>query len=137
MEKKQELREIDAMIAEKLFGWVWMADRLRSRRMLVETELCASQLGYVRADGSEPVKYVGHMPKYSTDIADALEAAEKMRERGLRYVIKSPVPDAYLFRVAFYPLELDAISIMSVANESLPEAVARCVAAALQTEPIN
>lgn len=76
-------RELDAMIAEKVFGWSAF-DRSPWRG-----EFAFADITLVRPGRPQPRSIadvfanVQAPPKYSTDIASAFSVVEKMRERGL------------------------------------------------------
>jgi hypothetical protein len=78
---KLEGRELDAAIAERLFGWKWL-------------EVESSAGGLVRifrhpelfvygawGPKEEPINYYDTLPHYSTDIAAAWLVVEKMQEK--------------------------------------------------------
>ena len=100
--ENNELREMDVLIANKLFGY---------------------EVG---------------APPYSTDIAAAMEAAEKMRERQCRYVIFSPIlleQLKLLYLAQLWRTDVDHEFAAFVATGStLPEAIARCIVKALDAE---
>jgi hypothetical protein len=72
-------REMDALIAENLFGWHWVTGILAfGQPSLISPELYGKQKDHLidttlRRDN-------GTFPHYSTDIAAAWEVVEKMRD---------------------------------------------------------
>lgn len=80
-EKEQRIagRELDAEIAERIFGWTRVT--------------CVGHHPY--AMGLKPggnlknINHYGDVPNYSTDIAAAWEAVEKLRASGLSFTINA------------------------------------------------
>ena len=118
--EKLEGRELDAVIAEKIFdrpsSYYDCPHFDKNRRML---SFCSCP----------------DLPRYSRDIAAAMQVAEKMRERGI-YITIVPQVDGYLVTALdfqpighyyFYLLSLNADNF-----KELPEAI--CKAAVLAAE---
>jgi hypothetical protein len=83
---KKPGRELDALVAEKVMGWIWVKRTDLNRtpehpgftpwtRYLTNLPLAEWQ---VPTDESLPIDYPFSLPEYSTDIAAAWEAVEKL-----------------------------------------------------------
>lgn len=71
-------RELDALVAETLFGWQWYdvpEAQLRCFRPPGRLQYGAVAMG-------DQVKYSGILPDYSTDISDAWNVVLEMERRG-------------------------------------------------------
>lgn len=117
-----DLKELDKIIAEKIFGWT---DIEESKSMMpgygdflqgVKPGEVASQTGY---------KPKFPVPKYSSDIAAAWEVVDTLRQRGITALILL-CPDPPLFRVDLrFHLEMDSTGC--VTSDTAPHAI--CLAA--------
>lgn len=77
-------RELDALVAEHVMGWYWLAETPELPRALVST------------DESETRAYYPHTgqgaPPYSTSISDAWMVVEKLRADGFSVAHQGPFP---------------------------------------------
>lgn len=101
-------RELDALVAEKVFGWVWLR-RIRhfppprgrefSRSLFIPDHqvkpytTSQGEVENVPAMGDEPIDAM-NCPNYSTDIATAWLVVEKLRADGWLVSVKSMPPKA-------------------------------------------
>lgn len=87
------LKDIDAEIAEKLFGWVWVCNRLReddcTRRLIYPSY---SPNKYDPATGDEPLALDWNLdtPPYSTILQSAWPLVDWMRLRDWDFSLSIP-----------------------------------------------
>lgn len=96
-------RELDAEIAEKVMGWMWVEHSPKQQALPGFTSVVRflADPKWVKGLGSDPSWFIvpadmttpvaedvdAGIPHYSTDIAAAWQVVEKMRERGLNVSI--------------------------------------------------
>jgi hypothetical protein len=90
IDKLEAGRELDILIAERIFGWVWVVATAWNARWLCEPDRYqTANPKWPKWDGStevlvrypqqcEPDEH-GYLPQYSSDIAAAWEVVEKMK----------------------------------------------------------
>lgn len=133
-------RELDAAVAERVFGWRWWRSTLRFstevRRALMQPELKNDE--WQLADGTEeifsgPYIFVSH---YSTSIAAAIEVVEQVGKRGFQVSIVNPLKVGTLaadnIRVWWVQFADLSCAEFEAESDSLPEAI--CRAALLLTQ---
>lgn len=132
-------RELDAAIAQHLFGWRWMERTMPDVKAIALFPSATSDLmnpGNWRDVTDEPVKalrfrdWTRDIPRYSTDATTMLAVLEKMIERGWVYQLGGEVhhqPDAAFWHHGTPGLLGNAGEGIRAAGDTLPEAV--CIAA--------
>lgn len=76
-------RELDALVAEKVMGWVWWHNTDADLTILVPSDQSWPDKWHFASGAGNCTKPADHgAPHYSTDIADAWEVVERLRERG-------------------------------------------------------
>ena len=77
-------RALDALVAERVMGFIWRVSKVSGRRCLISPDYCPAWFVDV-ANGSEPLadQWDTRLPNYSTDIAAAWQVVEKLRSFSL------------------------------------------------------
>jgi hypothetical protein len=128
-------RELDALVAEKVLGWVWAQDDPESystlfrpgQRFIVPPGVFDFSLKVVPATTDLPLakEWWGNVPRYSTDIAAAHQVLNHLLDQGVEYEISAyKIGDHRKYGVV---LTSNEVSVESDWHESLPLAI--CVAA--------
>jgi hypothetical protein len=110
----EELRALDALVAEKVMGWSEIVDGWGLRPI------------EQRQHGRESIKE--RVPLYSLNIASAMEVVERMRKQGWSFactLYEGKLPYASFCRGT-------AASSKNAEADSLPEAICRAALAAIE-----
>lgn len=73
-------RELDALVAEKVMGWCWIENDVGQESLQPPIEEYAYLSRNHPVFWADDKGYTEIMPKYSTNIADAWQVVEKLRE---------------------------------------------------------
>ena len=90
---EQELRELDAWIAEHVFGFVWDERRCRICGWLIGEKCCRPNDDCSMRP--HPERRADAPGRYSTDISAACEVLENMREKGYGLTIFTSETEGY------------------------------------------
>lgn len=120
MSELQELRELDAQIAERVMGWVQIEYPFLNRLVGVPPE---SQTDFRNSDGTMPGRKP--VPLYSSDIALAFQVRQQMRELGFTFRLSDA--DNGQSAVSFF--HEDAEQGLAGAAVAETDALAICLAA--------
>jgi hypothetical protein len=134
-------REMDAVIAEKVFAWRWIAHAWKDNPTYRFIAPPTVEIGdrYSLASGLEPLyadwDRVAKLPKYSTDIADAWQIVEKLRLIGWNYIQIDCDEDLWgadFAKLAFTEHGANQVAkAHSTARESAPLAIGRAALKAM------
>lgn len=94
MPEQQTLREIDALVAEKVMGWKCHRCIEGKYHPIGEHEWFRMTI-HQRASGDRPIKDCDHFLAYSSDISAAWEVVEKMKDDGFYCVTLVSYKDAH------------------------------------------
>lgn len=144
-------RQIDALVAERVFDWEWWErsfNKCSSRRCLFPPE----RDGWIRLNFSVDYWSRGQpstkrfsdwdeccrndqtgargLPRYSTLINAAMQIVEKVREQGFGVTLKTKQS---FWRVEIYPEPDNGHDGLNVENDSLPRAICEAALTAVES----
>jgi hypothetical protein len=102
-------RDLDALVAEKVMGWVWL-EKESDKSAIVMNERCLVYPDFeekVNRSGDDAIIILPGIPDYSTDIASAWEVVEKLRADDWLVTVKA-MPDCASYLIEGSRSEYDA-----------------------------